>query len=208
MKLKFCGFKTLEDIEKAKFLNVDALGFIHYPRSKRFVDVATIQQFTELIPDTKEKVVIVVNPEIATLYDLITRTGITAIQLHGDESLETINYIKQLAPKLKIIKALPANDVETLQQAIQYYKQAIDLFIIDTPSTDYGGTGKVYDWTILETLKDINYLIAGGMNLENIKKLERLQLSHIGYDIASGIETNGNKDSNKMNEIIEFVKGE
>lgn len=208
MKLKFCGFKTLEDIEKAKFLNIDALGFIHYPRSKRFVDVATIQQFTELIPDTKEKVVIVVNPEIATLYDLITRTGITAIQLHGDESLEIINYIKQLAPKLKIIKALPANDVETLQQAIQYYKQAIDLFIIDTPSTDYGGTGKVYDWTILETLKDINYLIAGGMNLENIKKLERLQLSHIGYDIASGIETNGNKDSNKMNEIIEFVKGE
>ncbi|MCD8843088.1 phosphoribosylanthranilate isomerase [Staphylococcus gallinarum] len=207
MKLKFCGFKTLDDVEKAKNLNIDAIGFIHYPKSKRFVDVQTINQFTQLIPDDKEKVVIVVNPSKTTLSDLITHTGITTIQLHGDETLATINYIKQIAPQLKIIKALPAKDLATLQQSIIHYQQSVDLFIIDTPSEDFGGTGKVYDWSILKSLSDIEFLIAGGINLENIKKIEQLNLNHVGYDIASGIETDGVKDSEKMYEIIEYVKG-
>lgn len=207
MKLKFCGFKTLDDVEKAKNLNIDAIGFIHYPKSKRFVDVQTINQFTQLIPDDKEKVVIVVNPSKTTIFDLITHTGITTIQLHGDETLDTINYIKQIAPQLKIIKALPAKDLATLQQSIIYYQQSVDLFIIDTPSEDFGGTGKVYDWSILKSLSDVEFLIAGGINLENIKKIEQLNLNHVGYDIASGIETDGVKDSEKMYEIIEYVKG-
>ncbi|WP_436881600.1 phosphoribosylanthranilate isomerase [Staphylococcus gallinarum] len=207
MKLKFCGFKTLDDVEKAKNLNIDAIGFIHYPKSKRFVDVQTINQFTQLIPDDKEKVVIVVNPSKTTISDLITHTGITTIQLHGDETLATINYIKQIAPQLKIIKALPAKDLATLQQSIIHYQQSVDLFIIDTPSEDFGGTGKVYDWSILKSLPDIEFLIAGGINLENIKKSEQLNLNHVGYDIASGIETDGVKDSEKMYEIIEYVKG-
>lgn len=207
MKLKFCGFKTLDDVEKAKNLNIDAIGFIHYPKSKRFVDVQTINQFTQLIPDDKEKVVIVVNPSKTTISDLITHTGITTIQLHGDETLATINYIKQIAPQLKIIKALPAKDLATLQQSIIHYQQSVDLFIIDTPSEDFGGTGKVYDWSILKSLSDIEFLIAGGINLENIKKIEQLNLNHVGYDIASGIETDGVKDSEKMYGIIEYVKG-
>ncbi|SUM32968.1 N-(5'-phosphoribosyl)anthranilate isomerase [Staphylococcus gallinarum] len=106
MKLKFCGFKTLDDVEKAKNLNIDAIGVIHYPKSKRFVDVQTINQFTQLIPDDKEKVVIVVNPSKTTISDLITHTGITTIQLHGDETLATINYIKQIAPQLKNYKGI------------------------------------------------------------------------------------------------------
>ncbi|PTL16402.1 phosphoribosylanthranilate isomerase, partial [Staphylococcus gallinarum] len=172
-----------------------------------FVDVQTINQFTQLIPDDKEKVVIVVNPSKTTISDLITHTGITTIQLHGDETLATINYIKQIAPQLKIIKALPAKDLATLQQSIIHYQQSVDLFIIDTPSEDFGGTGKVYDWSILKSLSDIEFLIAGGINLENIKKIEQLNLNHVGYDIASGIETDGVKDSEKMYEIIEYVKG-
>ncbi|MCD8825779.1 phosphoribosylanthranilate isomerase [Staphylococcus gallinarum] len=207
MKLKFCGFKTLDDVEKAKNLNIDAIGFIHYPKSKRFVDVQTINQFTKCLPDDKEKVVIVVNPSKTTIFDLITHTGITTIQLHGDETLDTINYIKQIAPQLKIIKALPAKDLATLQQSIIYYQQSVDLFIIDTPSEDFGGTGKVYDWSILKSFSDVEFLIAGGINLENIKKIEQLNLNHVGYDIASGIETDGVKDSEKMYEIIEYVKG-
>lgn len=207
MKLKFCGFKTLDDVEKAKNLNIDAIGFIHYPKSKRFVDVKTINQFTKCLPDDKEKVVIVVNPSKTTIFDLITHTGITTIQLHGDETLDTINYIKQIAPQLKIIKALPAKDLATLQQSIIHYQQSVDLFIIDTPSEDFGGTGKVYDWSILKSLSDVEFLIAGGINLENIKKIEQLNLNHVGYDIASGIETDGVKDSEKMYEIIEYVKG-
>lgn len=81
------------------------------------------------------------------------------------------------------------------------------MFIIDTPSKSYGGTGKVYDWEMLKTLNDVNYLIAGGMNYDNIQAVTSLDLAHQGYDIASGIETNNEKDMEKMAAIIKLVKG-
>ena len=207
MKLKFCGFRQLSDVKKAKDLDIDAMGFIHFPKSKRFVDIQTIRQFTDVIPDDKEKVVILVNPDYDVIDSLIEETGITSIQLHGEEPLATISYIRQKSKDIKIIKALPAKDSESLLTAIEYYKHVVDQFIIDTPSQNYGGTGKVYDWEILEVVNDIDYLIAGGINYENIQKIEKLSLQHSGYDIASGIETNNDKDKGKMQSIIELVKG-
>ena len=207
MKLKFCGFRQLSDVKKAKDLDIDAMGFIHFPKSKRFVDIQTIRQFTDVIPDDKEKVVILVNPDYDVIDNLIEETGITSIQLHGEEPLATISYIRQKSKDIKIIKALPAKDSESLLTAIEYYKHVVDQFIIDTPSQNYGGTGKVYDWEILKVVNDIDYLIAGGINYENIQKIEKLSLQHSGYDIASGIETNNDKDKCKMQSIIELVKG-
>lgn len=207
MKIKFCGFRTLDDVQKAKALNIDAIGFIHFAGSKRFVDIQTIKQFTDIIPDDKEKVVILVNPENATIDRIIKETGITTIQLHGNEPISTIQYIRQQNSKLKIIKALPAVDKQTLLTAIDDYKHLVDQFIIDTPSQSYGGTGKTFDWKILESIHDVDYLIAGGMNYENIQKIAQLSLYHTGYDIASGIETNDKKDMNKMLDIIKLVKG-
>lgn len=207
MKLKFCGFRQLSDVKKAKDLDIDAMGFIHFPKSKRFVDIQTIRQFTDVIPDDKEKVVILVNPDYDVIDNLIEETGITSMQLHGEEPLATISYIRQKSKDIKIIKALPAKDSESLLTAIEYYKHVVDQFIIDTPSQNYGGTGKVYDWEILKVVNDIDYLIAGGINYENIQKIEKLSLQHSGYDIASGIETNNDKDKCKMQSIIELVKG-
>ncbi|MEB8120962.1 phosphoribosylanthranilate isomerase [Staphylococcus xylosus] len=207
MKLKFCGFRQLSDVKKAKDLDIDAMGFIHFPKSKRFVDIQTIRQFTDVIPNDKEKVVILVNPDYDVIDSLIEETGITSIQLHGEEPLATISYIRQKSKDIKIIKALPAKDSESLLTAIEYYKHVVDQFIIDTPSQNYGGTGKVYDWEILKVVNDIDYLIAGGINYENIQKIEKLSLQHSGYDIASGIETNNDKDKCKMQSIIELVKG-
>lgn len=95
MKLKFCGFRQLSDVKKAKDLDIDEMGFIHFPKSKRFVDIQTIRQFTDVIPDDKEKVVILVNPDYDMIDSLIEETGITSIQLHGEEPLATISYIRQ-----------------------------------------------------------------------------------------------------------------
>jgi phosphoribosylanthranilate isomerase len=74
MKLKFCGFKTLEDVKLAENLNCDALGFIHYSNSKRFVTVKEIRHLTKNIPNDKEIVVIVVNPTIEQINDLVAET--------------------------------------------------------------------------------------------------------------------------------------
>ncbi|MCS4659752.1 hypothetical protein QAY63_03325 [Staphylococcus aureus] len=114
--------------------------------------------------------------------------------------------MKKKYSSIKITKALAAD--ENIIQNINKYKGFVDLFIIDTPSVSYGGTGQTYDWTILKHIKDIPYLIAGGINSENIQTVNQLKLSHQGYDLASGIEVNGRKDIEKMTAIVNIVKGD
>src|SRR5699024_11647318 len=91
---------------------------------------------------------------------------------------------------------------DSLEDNIQLSKGQVDLFLIDTPSKDYGGTGKSYDWSILEHIEDVPYLIAGGLDLEKIQQIEKRELSNIGYDISSGIETEGKKDNSKIKTLL------
>lgn len=208
MKLKFCGFTNITDVEKVKDLNIDAVGFVHYPKSKRFVSIEEIRDMMNRLPDDKEKVVVVVNPNIQQLEDLIQQTALTTIQFHGDEPLETLKYIKQNYPNLKVIKAIAAKSESYLQQAITHYQPFADRFIIDTPSEKYGGTGQRFNWNMLKSIEGVSYWIAGGLNKENISHIESLNLKHEGYDIASGIETGQVKHLKKMSEIIKICKSQ
>ncbi|MBO1197779.1 phosphoribosylanthranilate isomerase [Staphylococcus simiae] len=207
MKLKFCGFQTLQDVKNASALPIDAIGFIHYEKSKRHQTIQQIARLTTLIPKQIDKVVVVVNPDFSTVKQLVSETCINAIQFHGLESLDLITTVKHDFPTLKIIKALPADN--SLSDRINKYNDIVDLFIIDTPSNNYGGTGKSYDWAILNSIPtDISYLIAGGIDAQSIDEISKLNLTHQGYDIASGIETNHKKDFIKMTNIVNKVKGD
>ncbi|CAM3061911.1 N-(5'-phosphoribosyl)anthranilate isomerase [Staphylococcus argensis] len=147
------------------------------------------------------------NPSRATIDDLATKTPMTTLQLHGNEPLEIIQYIREHHPDLRIIKALSAHNHEELQTRLDYYINQVDELIIDTPSQDYGGTGQTYDWEILHGIHDVPFMIAGGLNYDHIQTIKQMDLNHHGYDIASGIETEGRKDLDKMIRIIESVKG-
>lgn len=109
MIVKFCGFKSDEDIEKVKDLNVDAVGFIHFPKSKRHVSINQIKHLTKSIPHHIDRVAVVVNPTLELMTEIISETDINTIQLHGTESIKLINQIKQLNSEIKIIKALSAD---------------------------------------------------------------------------------------------------
>lgn len=77
---------------------------------------------------------------------------------------------------------------------MEKYEKTVDLFIIDTPSQNYGGTGNTYDWNVLSNIRKSRFLIAGGLDINHISKLKYLKLGQSGYDIASGIETDNIKD--------------
>ncbi|MBO0928427.1 phosphoribosylanthranilate isomerase [Staphylococcus sp. 30400_3112M30941] len=206
MKLKFCGFTSIKDVTAASQLPIDAIGFIHYEKSKRHQTIAQIQKLASAVPEHIDKVCVMVNPDLTTIEQVLINTSINTIQLHGTETVDLIKGIKKKYPRIKIIKALPAD--ENIISNINSYKAFVDLFIIDTPSVSYGGTGQTYDWTILKHIKDIPYLIAGGINSENIQTVNQLKLSHLGYDLASGIEVDGRKNIEKMTAIVNIVKGE
>lgn len=204
--LKFCGFKTKSDILKVNSLDIDMIGFIHYPKSKRHLNIEQINYLNQFVAKHINQVIVVVNPTYKELNTLLQQTNVNGIQFHGNETIELIQKVKLNFKNIKIIKALPAT--ENLNRDINQYKPWVDLFIIDTPSIQLGGTGQTFNWKILESVsQDIPYLIAGGINISAIQQIEKLDLSHKGYDISSGIETNECKDKLKMETIINYVKG-
>ena len=174
MKLKFCGFTSIKDVTAASQLPVDAIGFIHYEKSKRHQTITQIKKLASAVPNHIDKVCVVVNPDLTTIEHVLSNTPINTIQLHGRESIDFIQEIKKKYSSIKITKALAADE----------------------------------NWTILKHIKDIPYLIAGGINSENIQTVNQLKLSHQGYDLASGIEVNGRKDIEKMTAIVNIVKGD
>ena len=188
--LKFCGFKTKSDILKANSLDIDMIGFIHYPKSKRHLNIEQINYLNQFVAKHIHRVIVVVNPTYKELNTLLQQTNVNGIQFHGNETIELIQKVKL--------------NFKNMNQ----YKPWVDLFIIDTPSIQFGGTGQTFNWKILESVsQDIPYLIAGGINISAIQQIEKLNLSHKGYDISSGIETNECKDKLKMETIINYVKG-
>ncbi|MGO1989663.1 phosphoribosylanthranilate isomerase [Mammaliicoccus vitulinus] len=205
MFIKCCGFQDEATIETAVQNKADAIGFITFPKSKRYVSIEDIGTLSERIPNYIDIVAVVVNLSFAEIERLVEQTSINTIQFHGDETIDFIKQIKGKYPHIKIYKALPAND--SLFNNIKTFQDDVDLFLIDTPSKNYGGTGKSYDWSLLNEIKDISYLIAGGINVDKIKQIEQLNLNNAGYDISSGIETNGQKDHNKIETLLTYVKG-
>ncbi|WP_323702428.1 phosphoribosylanthranilate isomerase [Mammaliicoccus sp. Dog046] len=205
MYIKCCGFQDSETITTAIQHHVDAIGFITYPKSKRYVSINEIAILTVQIPSNIDRVAVVVNVTIEEIERLIEHTNINTIQFHGDETYDFIKQVKEKYPKIKIFKALPAN--ASLISNISIYKDVVDMFLIDTPSKDYGGTGRSFDWQILNDIHDVQYLIAGGLNEEKIKYIETLHLNQSGFDISSGIETNGKKNHEKIKSLLKNVKG-
>lgn len=205
MYIKCCGFQDSETITTAIQHHADAIGFITYPKSKRYVSINEIKKLTADIPSDIDRVAVVVNLNKEEIERLIEQTNINTIQFHGDETHDFIKQVKVTYPKVQIFKALPAN--ASLISNLSIYKDTVDMFLIDTPSKDYGGTGQSFDWQMLREIHDIQYLIAGGLNEEKIKYIETLHLNQSGYDISSGIETNGIKNHEKIKSLLKNVKG-
>ena len=123
MILKFCGFKSEEDIEKVKNLNVDAIGFIHFPRSKRHVSMNQLKLLSKRVPDHIYRVVVLVNPTLDLVKQVFNETNINVIQLHGSESIQLIKAIRKLSPTIKIFKAIPAD--KYLNRNIEKYEKPL-----------------------------------------------------------------------------------
>ena len=188
MYLKFCGFRYEDDVKKAIESDIDAIGFIHFSKSRRHLDINQIQHLSALVPKTIQRVVVVVNPDKNQIQQLVTLTNIDTIQFHGNENIELIKWVNHQYPNIKIFKALPAT--QDLNSQLDLYKPYVDLFIIDTPSIEYGGTGQTFDWNLIKHIEDTPFLLLCGLNDEHIKTIKDMRLKHLGYYLAFVIEQN------------------
>ena len=200
-KLKVCGLKILDQIEELTALKADFLGFIFYKKSPRYVLDSLDLEEIKAIKHTG-KVGVFVNESLEKIIEISEKAGLNFIQLHGDESDDFISELrKKLNPEIKIIKVFRiGTDLENLKFKIQNLKSEVDYFLFDTDSKSFGGTGKSFNWQILNDLEITKpYFLSGGISEENIENIKLLKQKPFALDINSKFEIeSGIKDIGKI----------
>ncbi len=199
IKIKICGLKRTEDIENANKLKPDFVGFV-FAKSKREVSKETAKMLKSKLDKTIKVVGVFVDADINFMCELAREKIIDIIQLHGCESEEMIVAIKEILPKVEIIKAISVNATDDI---FAWENSQADYLILDNGS---GGTGEKFDWSVLSEIKNFNkkLIIAGGLNPQNVKEVAKIK--PFGVDVSSGVETNGYKDSEKMALFVQNVR--
>lgn len=207
--IKCCGFRDIDSLNKLKELDVDLVGFILAP-SKRRVPTETLRDLLEAVPEGMKKVGVFVNPSFEELEKLFVDARLDIIQLHGQESPEFCKEAKQRF-STQIIKAVHIGAGEG-ELPSEEYGPWIDYLLLDTFDTQAaGGTGKTFRWDVIPTYHkwcdkyQVKLLVAGGITPENVQELVG-QWPLDGIDVASGIETEGSKDRNKIERLVKGVK--
>lgn len=200
-KIKVCGLTKRSQIEELISLKTDFLGFIFYEKSPRYV-LITLTLDEIKASHHHGKVGVFVNESIEEIIEIAEKAELNFIQLHGDETAKFIAELRgKLNHKIKIIKVFRiGNEVENLKFKIQNLESSIDYFLFDTDSKSFGGTGKAFDWQILNDVEiNIPYFLSGGISEENIDNLKQIKQKPFALDINSKFELEpGNKDIGKI----------
>jgi len=201
VEIKICGITNISDARSVADCGADALGFIFYLQSQRYVKPVKAKEIIQKLPCEIGKVGVFVNQEVEEVKEILQFCGLDLIQLHGDEPPE---YCAQF-PVSSLIKAVSCPTEEEVLELRSYPVAAI---LMDARDEEhYGGTGKIPDWKLAIRLKEMHPLIlAGGLNKENIRQAVET-VGPQAVDINSGAEISpGKKDPRKVKEIIRMVR--
>lgn len=200
MKVKICGITNYEDASAAIDNGADALGFIFYDKSKRYIDYNSATEIINKLPFFVMKVGVFVNEYYTKVNVLANQLKINAVQIHGDESPFYCDKITH--PSIKAFRVHDKFDFNLLEN----YHECT--FLLDTKTDEaYGGTGKSFDWEIIPHSLRNRIILAGGISINNIEEIKD-NINPQAIDVSSSIEKYpGKKDHNKMIELLKKIKG-
>lgn len=196
-RIKLCGLQSLHDVIAANAVQPDYIGFVFAKTSKRFITPQTAEELRKKLDRKITAVGIFVNEPVEIVAQLLNKGIIDMAQLHGNESEEYITLLRKKTDK-KLIKAFSINEAQNLQAA---YSCSADYILFDSGS---GGTGKSFDWSILQDFGR-TYFLAGGLNINNVSEAVS-RLHPYAVDVSSGVETDGRKDDIKIAAFVNAVR--
>lgn len=200
-KVKICGITRLEDAKSAVDAEADALGFVFYHQSARYIQPEKARDIITQLPPFVVPVGVFVNEEASVILRILKATGIQVIQLHGDESPE---FCRQFS--IKVIKAFRVQGHSDLHEIVSRYH--VDAILLDTYSQDTpGGTGKIFPWEMADKVKPYGpVILAGGLTADNVAEAIR-RVHPYAVDVSSGVETKpGYKDEVRIREFVRRVR--
>lgn len=200
--IKICGITDLGDALAAVEAGADALGFNFYARSPRYVTPDTARAIIEQVPKSVLTVGVFVNEELDAIEQTAAAAGVSALQLHGDESPE---YCKALAGRY-LIKAFAASDHFAPEILLHYDVEAIMLDAFD--KTTFGGTGKLGNWSVARETRELvpKLFLAGGLSPDNVGQAIE-QVKPYAVDACSRLESApGRKDHARVRAFVAAVR--
>lgn len=203
VRVKVCGITRLEDAQAAIRAGADALGFVFYRKSPRYISASKALKILEALPPFVSKVGVFVNERTGAIRDIAGFCALDAVQLHGEEDNHYCHRLKRYG--LKIIKGFRVKPDFNISDVGSY---RVDGHLFDTFTEDqYGGSGKVFNWEILSGLHTpVPRIISGGLTVDNVAEAV-LALKPFAVDVSSGVESSpGVKDHKKMAEFIRRAK--
>lgn len=197
--VKVCGITDGHDALECALLGVDALGFHFFPDSPRYIAPAEARRIVERLPAFVTRVGVFVDEEPARIAQIARQVGLTAVQLHGDESPEAC---EALAPVVWY-KALRASGAFRPEALADY---ACTTYLLDAFKPDWGG-GDVFDWGRARKLQLHGRIIAsGGLTPDNVEAVVALADPY-GVDVSSGVEAVlGRKDVDRVEQFLDAVR--
>ena len=210
LRVKICGLTQSNQAIAIAQLGATTLGFIAVPKSPRYIapdDLRSLAQTLITESPQTQRVGVFANADLKTITKFQISGKLTGIQLHGDETLEDCQRVRDHLPDVEIIKAIRVKDQTSLEHALEY-APVVDALLLDAYRPGIlGGTGATLDWAALTAFQPAcPWLLAGGLRPDNICQA----LQHItpdGIDLSSGVERSpGDKDIEKVTQLFEQLR--
>jgi phosphoribosylanthranilate isomerase len=201
--IKICGITNLSDALAARDAGANSLGFNFYSQSSRYLTPTEAAKMRLQLPENTQIAGVFVDAALAEVQRLCVLLCLDTVQLHGDE---TPDQVSQLAHDVSVIKAFRVDSKFSLDTLAPYRQAFAFLFDAAQPG-QYGGTGRITDWSVASRAAITHRIIlAGGLTLQNVAAAIAAVRPY-GVDVASGIEAApGRKDHGRLREFIQEVR--
>ncbi|MGA2857227.1 MAG: phosphoribosylanthranilate isomerase [Candidatus Sulfotelmatobacter sp.] len=216
--IKICGMTNLEDALVAVEAGADAVGFVFYEKSPRCVSVEVAREIVAKLPEEVEKVGVFVDADCDRIRSVVLQAGLTAVQLHGKRSMDSVWQDARSAIECigvsKLIPMIPGNALKDggILISERVHERTFAVLIDSQVNGMSGGTGAVWDWEATHGMVQslgfrMPVIVAGGLTPANVREAVAL-FQPFGVDVASGVETRpGKKDAEKVRAFVRAARG-
>ncbi len=194
MKVKICGITSLADALAACGAGADALGFVFYRKSPRYIEPKSAKKIIAELPPFVSIVGVFVDEDIGRIKDITSVAGIDYAQLHGSEPPGTVAALGRRA-----IKAFRIKDASSIEEV---NRSGLDMVMLDSHTEGYGGSGQRFDYSLIKGLAgNIRFILSGGITPDNVCDIANAYRPY-AIDVSSGVEISPGKKSKEKIKLL------
>ncbi|MCL7944532.1 phosphoribosylanthranilate isomerase [Marinobacter sp. ATCH36] len=199
-RVKICGVTRKQDAVAAASAGADAIGFVFYEPSPRYVTAEVARELVSALPPFVSATGLFVNPDAEFVRQILSEVPLDLLQFHGDESPEFCNSFG-----MRWIKAVRVRQSQDIENAFRDYAKASGLLVDAWDPDKYGGTGQAFNWSLIPETRPMPLILAGGLASDNVFRAVA-EVRPWAVDVSGGVESSkGIKDDVKITDFINEV---